>query len=428
MVFRKAGIAAALLASLFTASSAKPQSMELSEDRVRSVAVDQINGKAYLGTNTSPGKIIYFDLPTCREEGKLTLDPSESYISTLLLDPIAGKLYAGTDTEPARVVRSSSVNPIKEDSVAYNRFASENFISTGSIDYRNGFAYFGTWTTGGKILCLDLNNFTPTGTIRLVVQNEFLGSSGFDELNGKIYFGSESGVVTKLDTETFTVDSTLPLSVWQTVLMSSSVDETNNRAYFATMLNPSRLTEVNLQTFQDERVLELPTDNNVRTMVQDGDFAYLGTYTTPGRIIKVNLRDMTRVDSIDLPNEELLNASFSYGNFVYFATDTSPSRLIRVDKNTFRICPCAYPSSTPDLRVRRNGRDVELTWGADVNSDSYGIDREANVTRVGLDRAFTPTRVSTVTATGYTDVNAVGDGNDLIFYSVRGVNCNGEGN
>ena len=61
MVFRKAGIAAALLASLFTASSAKPQSMELSEDRVRSVAVDQINGKAYLGTNTSPGKIIYFD-------------------------------------------------------------------------------------------------------------------------------------------------------------------------------------------------------------------------------------------------------------------------------------------------------------------------------------------------------------------------------
>ncbi|MBI2584187.1 MAG: hypothetical protein HYW25_05950 [Candidatus Aenigmarchaeota archaeon] len=44
------------------------------------------------------------------------------------------------------------------------------------------------------------------------------------------------------------------------------------------------------------------------------------------------------------------------------------------------------------------------------------------------DRRFNPARANTTSGLSYTDAGVAADGNELVLYSVRGRNCNGEGN
>ncbi|MBI2584189.1 MAG: hypothetical protein HYW25_05960 [Candidatus Aenigmarchaeota archaeon] len=43
------------------------------------------------------------------------------------------------------------------------------------------------------------------------------------------------------------------------------------------------------------------------------------------------------------------------------------------------------------------------------------------------DRSFNPARVNTTSGLTYTDAVVVADGNELVLYSIRGRNRNGEG-
>jgi hypothetical protein len=122
------------------------------ENNLPSAVVDRINGYAYFGTNTAPGKIIKIDLSDFSRVGSITLNTDESYLNSGVLDPVDGYAYFGTRTTPGRVV--------KIDLATFNRFGAITF-ETGEdklfpsvIDVGAGFAYFGTYTSPGKVIKL----------------------------------------------------------------------------------------------------------------------------------------------------------------------------------------------------------------------------------------------------------------------------------
>ena len=128
----------------------------------------------------------------------------------------------------------------------------------------------------------------------------------------------------------------------------------------------------------------------------------------------------------------------SADGLAYFGT-SSVNRVVRLRTSSYgtggridcmEVCPCGsvMPNEVTYLRARKQSNDLELYWDSASNSDEYGVDREVNAARGdALDRSFDPIRIGAVTGTTYTDAGAVGDGNGLVSYRIRGRNCNGEG-
>ena len=79
--------------------------------------------------------------------------------------------------------------------------AGENNPYPCVIDAAAGFAYFGTLTTPGRIVKIQLSDFTRVGAITLESGEDSLGGAAIDQPKGLAYFGCEMapGKVVKVD-------------------------------------------------------------------------------------------------------------------------------------------------------------------------------------------------------------------------------------
>src|SRR5882672_5806875 len=84
----------------------------------------------------------------------------------------------------------------------------ESNLTSAVIDTSNGqhYAYFGTDTSPGQVVKVDLSNLTRVGAISLKSGEDRLASAVIDTSNSThyAYFGTYSGQVVKIDLNSFT--------------------------------------------------------------------------------------------------------------------------------------------------------------------------------------------------------------------------------
>lgn len=165
----------------------------------------------------------------------------------------------------------------------------ENSLKSSAIDTTNGYAFFGTRTSPGKIVRIRLSDFTRVDAITL--------TSGENDL----YTASQSG----------------------------------NYAYFVTNAATSKVKKMNMSTFTIEASLTLPTLGQVISSVIVGNTLYLGTSGYPGRIYKVNLESFTYETYYQFSQYYTVSQSLSSDGTYLYSADSGDSKITKIRLSTF---------------------------------------------------------------------------------------------
>jgi len=292
----------------------------------------------------------------------ITLRSGEEQLETGLIDTINGNAYFGTVTRPGRVVKVSlqektGSDTLRRDGAVNTALTSEALLATGVLDAANGHAYFGTQTIPGRVIkvAMGAGADLPTriGTLTLDTGEDQLVSGVVDAANGHAYFGTatQPGQVIKVALGT---GSDLPtrlgavtLNADEDFLASGVIDAANGYAYFGTLTTPGQVVKVALGagTAAPARVASLtlnPDEDDLACAVIDtaNGHAYFGADTMApltGQVIKVALgagdAPPTRLGALVLPTgeERLISATIDPANgHGYFGTLSSPAQIIKV--------------------------------------------------------------------------------------------------
>ena len=216
-------------------------------DGLTSAVIDPTNGFAYFGTNSAPGKVVKVHLaPFELITTTVTLLPAapgdlygEDNLTSAVIDTANGFAYFGANTTPGKVVKVN-VKPTsfaRLDSASIPDVGENlNFFTSAVIDPAKGLAYFGTNTTPGKVVTIDVNPnnpFAKKSSTALSVAR--LASAVIDPAAGFAYFGSQEapGSVVKVN---LTIPASevekLPLQANENYLTSAVIDAVKGCAYF----------------------------------------------------------------------------------------------------------------------------------------------------------------------------------------------------
>lgn len=273
----------------------------LSEDGIRSSAVDGANQIAYFGVNGINGfndKIIKVDTSTMTLLSSMSLSADEK-AGALLVDRVGGYLYAGLASP---------------------------YQGSGS-------------TIRGKITKIRLSDFTRVATITLSGWEEAHPDWGYlHQASGYLYFNS-LGTIIKIRLSDF---SRVSAELIVSNLGFGALDPSGNFLYFAAAHrdgppNPSFIYKVRTSDLSVDSVLALgPSEYNIRQVSLDTTFnrLYAVVSQRPGsRIVRVNPATMTRIESIVLPggDEWAWTGDIDQSRHsLYFGTNTSPAQVVKV--------------------------------------------------------------------------------------------------
>ncbi|MBI3088306.1 MAG: filamentous hemagglutinin N-terminal domain-containing protein [Candidatus Omnitrophica bacterium] len=277
------------------------------ENLLYAAVIDTTNGFAYFGTGTTPGRVVKVRLSDFTRVGALTLASGENDLRSAVIDPGAGFAYFGTYTSPGIVVKVRLSDFTRNAALTFN--SGENLLVSAVIDPGAGFAYFGTYTSPGIVVKVRLSDFTRVGALTLnagpppSTAENILSSAVIDTTNGFAYFGTgqSPGKVVKINLATFTRVGALTLNAGENGLTSAVIDPGAGFAYFGTYTSPGIVVKVRLSDFTRNAALTLNAgEDSLSSAVIDpgAGFAYFGTdfvcwgscgSTPPGIVVKVNL-------------------------------------------------------------------------------------------------------------------------------------------
>jgi len=336
-----------------------------------SAVIDQPNGFAYFGTNTTTGTIVKFNLSTFTKVSTLTLAAGENLIRAGVIDQPNGFAYFGTNTTTAFVVKINLSTFTRVGAVTTSMAS----IYSATIDQAGGFAYFGSNGSPGKISKIDINpahTFAETSLLTMTSNEASLESADIDLVGGYAYFAacSSPGVIVKVNLSTFGY-TTLTLST-NSNCPAISVDSSLGYLYAAasdTKLANGRVVRVDLSTFtEDATTITLgAAEEDIRTTAIDtkNHFLYLAQYAAPTTVTKIDLMSFTKIGSavsmgtnedngrssvIDIPNE-----------YLYIGSDVTNSYVAKVN--------IAIPTigSATSQTITTTGNFIATTAGADAN-------------------------------------------------------------
>ncbi len=265
-----------------------------------------------------------------------------------VIDPSAGFAYFGTSPLPglAKVVKvalNGTDAPVRVGVLTLN--SGEGPLGCAVIDPAGGYAYFGTNSSPGYVIKIQLSDFTRLGSLTL--PEEYLASAVIDPTAGYAYFGTgtSTGKVTKIALN----GNGLPTRVGAVILNSGEdyidsavIDITAGYAYFGTGTSPGKVVKVALNGAGAPTRVGAITLNSGENILTSGvidtasGYAYFGTYTSPGIVVKVQLSDFTRLGALTFnPGENnLASAAIDPSTeYAYFATRTSPGIVTKVALN-----------------------------------------------------------------------------------------------
>lgn len=135
------------------------------EGAVASVVIDTTNQLAFFGTHDSPGKIVKVKLPGLTRMGALTLQTGQNDLTSAVIDlPERQLAYFGTNTSSGVVIPIFTIQ--FTEGVPLTLGAGQNFLRSAVIDTTNEYAYFGTYTTPGFAIQIDLLAGPPVITVQ----------------------------------------------------------------------------------------------------------------------------------------------------------------------------------------------------------------------------------------------------------------------
>ncbi len=322
------------------------------EEYLNSAVIDPGAGFAYVGTDTSPGRVVKIRLSDFTRVGALTLNAGEDNLESAVIDPGAGLAYFGTDTSPGRVVKVRLSDFTRVGAITLN--PGEDSLYSAVLDPGAGFVYFGTFTSPGIVVKVRLSDFTRVTALPLHTGENILFSAVIDPGGGFAYFGTitSPGRVIKVSLSPFTRVGALTLAAAENGVPAAVIDTGAGFAYLGTNGNPGKVVKVRLSDLVRVGAITLnPGENTLQSAViaTGAGFAYFGTWTAPGIVVRVRLSDFTRAGALTLNPEEnsLFSAVIDAGmGFAYFATETSPGRVVRVVLGSSRttLAATANPS------------------------------------------------------------------------------------
>src|SRR5256712_7441494 len=256
--------------------------------------------------------------------GSLTLNSGETAVQTAVIDTINGFAYFVTCTSPGRIVKINLSDFSRVGALTLT--IGEDCPLASVVDSANGFAYLGTYTNPSKIVKVQLSDLTRVGSIALNTGESFPRSAVIDPVNGFAYFGMQGRVV-KIRLSDFTrVGAVLSTGVFT----SAVIDIQNGFAYYGTNSNPGVIARIRLSNFTNTAPLTLSSTESFGSAVIDSanGFAYSGSSTHRG-VLKVRLSDFTRVGYLLLhpgATEYVLSSAIidPANGFAYFGTGDSP--------------------------------------------------------------------------------------------------------
>src|SRR5438093_1959537 len=301
---------------------------------IYNVALNVIDNGGATGSVTHTITVV----PTSRV-GALRFNQGENFLISAVNDPAAGFAYFGTFTTPGSIVKVQLSDFTRVGSLTLN--ASEGNVTRAVIDTAAGFAYFGTASSPGVIVKIRLSNFTRAGTLALNVGENYVMSAAIDPAAGFAYFGTYSGAIVKVSLSNFTRVGSLTLSAPEYYPLSAVIDSAAGFAYFGTYAG--FVVKVRLSNFTRVGSLALNPGQSYlysysAVIDTTAGFAYFSTYTSPSIIVKVRLSDLTRVGSLTLnTGEDGIHSAVidSVAGFAYFGTSTSPGLVVRIRLSNF---------------------------------------------------------------------------------------------
>ena len=175
-----------------------------------------------------------------------------------MIDSSAGYAYFGTYTSPGRVVKvalgAGANPPSRVGAVTLN--AGEYDLRSGVIDPSAGYAYFGTYGWPGRVVKVALGDSVTSpsrvGAVTLNAGEDSLFSAVIDPTAGYAYFGTAGGPgrVVKVALGTGSNPPSrvgaVTLNTGEYYLWSAVIDPSAGYAYFGTQTRPGRVVKVGL--------------------------------------------------------------------------------------------------------------------------------------------------------------------------------------
>jgi hypothetical protein len=329
-------------------------SITTSSAQVVSVAVDEINRYAYLGTKSHR----FFKLALNRGSelpdviGYMELETGEFYHIPTLIDVEKGLAYLGTNQNPGRIITmflgEDDALPERVDSIIFDR--DDKRFDRVAYTPNSHYVLFGTQNYTNKILKSKLG-FGRHHT-RILGRCDLINCFSATMIPQGDYaiFGAQAGQIAKIAVGQGNDPPYLPcdlvkLPSGETDLKTVFFNPLDEHVYFGAggYYYTGRVVKISPGHGDDppERIDAIVLDESERrlfSVVFDSihGYAYYGTYTTPGRIIKVAANPdmpLERIDSLILDNEHSLitAACIDLDNaFAYFFTDTDPIRVVKI--------------------------------------------------------------------------------------------------
>src|SRR2546422_3375164 len=162
-----------------------------------SAVIDSAHGFAFFGTDTSPGRVVEVKLSDFSRVDILTLPSGEDHLTSAVIvsADTARPAYFGTDT--GRVVKVELTdgvglkgNPAKVLTRVGGLTlpSGEDHLTSAVIDSAGGFAYFGTLTSPGVVVKVDLATFARMRGLTLPPREVDFASAVIDSAGGVARF------------------------------------------------------------------------------------------------------------------------------------------------------------------------------------------------------------------------------------------------
>jgi hypothetical protein len=245
-------------------TSAGSASVDAGSDSAWATVTDTLRGYLYTADRFD-SDITRFDLVNMTTAGKITV--SESDFRSAVVDEEGGFAYFGTNDSPGKIVKVDLSDFSYEDTLTLN--AGEGGLTSAVIDTENQLAYFGTHTSPAKVVKVDLSTFTRVGVLDM-------GTVGSSERH------FDSAVINPVDDTAYFIED------------SPSSCGSNGR----------RVAKINVQPGNFAYVQNIITESagdscsGVQNAVIDtvNEYLYYATYTSR-TIVKVDLDPFAFADS-----------------------------------------------------------------------------------------------------------------------------------
>ncbi len=313
----------------------------LNERHPNAAVIDTQSGYAYFGLGTTPGRIVKVVIGDGkgypRRVGSVTLAPGENKISCGVIDTANGYAYFGTDTAPARVIKillGEGDDPPRRvtgrmlftivPADPFPLIVFHNHARSAAIDPDNGYAYFGTGTTPGRVVKVNLGegDMSPwtAGFLDLAPGENNLTAAVMDPVNGYAYFGTHPDMLPAHVVKVAVGDGSTPMHRIGSVALEYQVtmpggtvigmfdgppgcgviDPARGQAWFGINGINGRVVKISLGAgaappVRLNAVGLMAGEGHLRSAVMDpaGAHAYFGTGTGHGddvsRVVKVSL-------------------------------------------------------------------------------------------------------------------------------------------